>query len=348
MNPTRNIIQKTATKLLLITVLIIVLNAIYGHWLWYDDVDRYADTLENLWPHQDRSQVIYFGESSNFHQEFADTPKQRISGYLDGLLPQIEVGTVDNAGLSPASFLHIMRHIPKQGPTRAVVVGMNLRALGPTWIYDPNSNYLHRANALIAPGPRLINRFFIALKWYDYRDAKQLAASMEMAWKQPLDCGGKCPYPNTNDWNRGVANGGVLRGDGTWDPDKIAMACHYIKNYGFNIDLADNGVIQDFDQMVMLARERGWRLYFHLLPVNLEEANQLAGNELCAIILHNAQLLTDRYHQPENQVYVVDNVQLLPDSAFTDRKFPVEHYHNWAKWRCAARIAKEMRHSGIE
>ncbi|MBI3142146.1 MAG: hypothetical protein HYZ16_04915 [Bacteroidetes bacterium] len=341
------ILQKISVKLLYFIALLAVVNAVYGRWLWYDDVDKYADTLENLWPHQDRSQVIYFGESSNFHQAYPDTPKQRISDYLDGLLPYLQVGTVDNAGLSPSSFLHIMRHIPKQGPTQAVVVGMNLRALGPTWMYDQNSNYLHRANALIAQRPRLINRFLVALKWYGYLDSEQLALAMEQAWKQPLDCGGKCPYANTFDWNRGLANGGIVRDDGSWHMEKISMGCHYVKNYGFNIDVATNPVLADFDKMVALARVRGWSLYFHLLPVNMEEAGELVGPALCGIIRRNAQMLIDRYHMPEGHVYVVDNLELLPDSAFTDRDFPVEHYHNWAKWRCAARLAKAVMDNGM-
>lgn len=327
-------------KLVLLAVVFVVLNAIYGATLWFYDVDIHSDTLENLWPNEIESDILYFGESSNFYTEHPDTPKVRISDQLNRMIPELRIHHVDNAGLVASNYLHIMRHIPKDSEVKAIVVTLNMRSMGPTWMYDRNSNYLKKADELIKPRPKLLNRFFVALKTYDYLNETERKGLLEQAWKQPIQVDHELPYPNLDAWNKGMGNGGILREDGSWDMDKIPLACHHIKNFAFTIDLENNPRVQEFDEMVRLAKERGWLLAFHILSVNIEETEMLVGDALTTIMEENVAQLVKRYE--EKGVLVINNLHTVPESEFRDRAVPVEHYNNYGKKLCAKVLRDEI------
>lgn len=336
-------IKHIAIRILAVVLVFVLANFIYSKTLWFSDVDQYSDTLENLWPHQDRSDIIYFGESSNFYQEHPDTPKVRISDYLNRMVPELEIEEVDNAGLWASNYLHIMRHIPKDSKVKAIVVTMNLRSFGPTWQYDENSNYLKQADELIKPRPKLFNRFMIALKAFDYIEPNQLVEMKNEAWQKPLNFDFSLPYASLDQWNNGMANGGHLTPEGKWDRDKISLSCHYIKNFAFNIDFETNPRIHDFDEIMKYAKLRGWKLYFHLLSDNIEEAEELVGDELAKIMEQNVGLLVENYHKPKENVVVINNLRTVPNSEFRDRTFPTEHYNNYGKRLCAKKISEVIK-----
>lgn len=327
-------------KLLLLVIVFMVLNTIYGGTLWFYDVDIHSDTLENLWPHQEESDILYFGESSNFYTEHEDTPKVRISDHLNKMIPELRIHHVDNAGLVASNYLHIMRHIPEDSEVKAVIVTMNMRSMGPTWIYDHNANYLKKADELIKRRPKLLNRFFVALKTYDYLNEVERQQLLEEAWKAPIQTDRPLTFPNLDAWNKGMGNGGILRADGSWDMDKIPLACQHIKNFAFTIDFENNPRIKEFDAIVSLAKERGWLLGFHILSVNIDETRMLVGDELASLIEDNVAQLIDRY---ENKgVLLVNNLYTVPESEFRDRAVPVEHYNNYGKKLCAKALEKAL------
>lgn len=330
----------TSKKLLLLAGLFVLLNAIYGATLWYYDVDIHSDTLENLWPHEIESDILYFGESSNFYTEHPDTPKVRISHYLNNMIPELRIHHVDNAGLVASNYLHIMRHIPKESEVQAIVVTMNMRSFGPTWIFDSNSNYLKKADELIKPRPKLLNRFFIALKTYEYLDESERQKLLTEAWRSPLSSPYELPYPSLDEWNKGIGNGGILREDGSWDMDKIPLACQHIKNFAFHIDFETNPRVKDFDAIVELAKERDWLLAFHLLSVNIDETRMLLGEELALLMEENTRQLVERYES--HGVLVINNLHAVPESEFRDRTVPTEHYNNFGKKLCAEMLRKEL------
>lgn len=338
-----NKVKHIAIRILAVVLVFALANFIYSKTLWFSDVDQYSDTLENLWPHQESSDIIYFGESSNFYQEHPDTPKVRISDHLNRMIPELVIEEVDNAGLWASNYLHIMRHIPKNSKVKAIIVTMNLRSFGPTWQYDENSNYLKQADELIKPRPKLLNRFMIAVKAFNYIEPKQLVELKNQAWQQPLQFEFELKHQSLYNWNKAMANGGHLRDDGSWNMEKINLSCHYIKNFAFDIDPESNPRINDFDEIVKYAKKRGWKLYFHLLSDNVEECGQLVGEDLVKIMEYNIDFLVNRYHEPNSGVMVINNLRTVPNSEFRDRIFPTEHYNNNGKRLCAKTLAEQIK-----
>lgn len=331
-------------RLAVVIALFFVLNQLYLWLYWERDVDIHSNTLENLWMHE-QADIIYFGESSNFYQEHPDTPKIRISDFLNRQLPQLNVEAVDNAGLDASNFLHIMRYIEEKQGVKALVVTLNLRSFGPTWIYDKNYNYLRKADALIDEGPALWNRFRLALKDYGYLTEVERMEKMREAKNKPYEVFDSFRFESMAQWNQHVANGSILREDGSWDMEKISLASHYIKNFAFEIEPENNPRIADFDQIVSFARANNYPLYFHLMSENVREAQKLVGPELVAMMTYNKQLLVNRYEK--QGAIVVDNFLTVPEMEFRDRIFPTEHYSNKGKIRCARVLADSILQSKL-
>ena len=325
-------------KIALLLCILIVLNELYSRFIWKHDVHEHADTLENLWDDPSDTEVLYFGESSNFYTEAPDTPKRRISEFLDELLPN-KVEEVDNAGLQVSNYLSILRHLPKDYETHTIVVTLNYRSFGPVWQHDKNSNYLRKADRLIAPGPKLLNRFLIALKAYGFRTEKELEADMLKGRTKPYPQFLDLPHGHMNDWNQAIANGGIRRDDGSWDMDKIPVASHHIKNFAFVME-DDNPVLAEFDKLIDYCNQRGLHLVLHLMSENIRESDSLVGPDLSRLMQFNRQFLLEYFGR--QQVLVVDNFETVPIWEFRDRRFPTEHYSHKGKEMCAITIRDSL------
>jgi hypothetical protein len=116
---------------------------------------------------------------------------------------------------------------------------------------------------------------------------------------------------------------------------------HYIRTYAFDIDTAKNIRIKDFDEIVKIADNRGWKLVFNLMAENTEKAAQLIGPGLVRIMRNNALLLGSRYSAMG--VTVVNNLESVPDSSYLDQNWTTEHYDEAGRKQVAANVAKMMK-----
>ena len=51
----------------------------------------------------------------------------------------------------------------------------------------------------------------------------------------------------------------------------------------------------------------------------------------------------ERYHQPQNNVWVIDNLEKVSHADFTDRDFPTEHYNQNGRTIIAKAIAQQLK-----
>ena len=318
-------------------------NYCYKALFWVDDTNEFNPTLDNLFVNEPTADILYFGESSNFHLEHPKTKKVRISDYIDSFLTQHEVNPVDNAGLEASNYLYIMKNLPEQTQVKALVVTMNLRSFGYTWILDGNYNYHRRANEFAELRPPLINRFFVALKAYDHiPESERVALLTKHKNQDPIHWPFSLSYHTLSEWNHSLQNRDWT-GHSTYSKQEaLSMASHYVKNFAFSLNTEENPRINDFDQIVMFASQRNIPLVFHLLSENIEQAEKMVGEEMSWLLRQNAQTLVNRYHDGKN-VWVVNNLETVPDAMFVDRHFPIEHYSNLGKKMCAQNIVDTLR-----
>ena len=324
--------------MILVVSMFFVLNEIYYFTFWKYDVNKHANTLENLWNVKPDANVIYFGESSNFHMTEDDTVKHRISVILNELTPNLKVETCDNSGLHAGSYYAYIQNIPSEMKNlKYLVVTMNLRSFGPVWINSQFETNLAKEIRLIQKGPKLWNRFLVSLNHYDLKSNKERNADMLNAFQKDSFNLEGIPYHTIASWDKAIAwkewhGPKVLKTN-----EEIGLATHYIKNFAFEIDVNKNPRIKDFDNIVAWGKENDIKIIFLILGENVQEADDLVGPSIPSLLKRNVKILTDRYGSKGAKI--INCLEAIPDSCFVDRNWPTEHYNLTGKTIVAQKIA---------
>jgi hypothetical protein len=190
--------------------------------------------------------------------------------------------------------------------------------------------------------PPIINRFLLSLNAFDHKSEKEYEEQMLEQWKRDQL---KFPYPfkykNVREWDSGMANGGHLNDDGSWNTAKIDLACHYIKAYAFQIDTLTNPRIKDFDEIVSICKGKNLNIVFNLLSENVQYADSLVGKDLIYLMRQNRDLLVKRYTQ--KGVLVIDNLEAVNGQDFVDQHWTTEHYKEKGRKIVAKNLAEGLR-----
>jgi len=335
-----NVVKYIAIRLVLGVVFLFVMNQLYLFTFWKGDINQHGDTLENLWVVDTSADAIYFGESSNFHVDEADTMKHRISYALDTLVPNLSIATVDNAGLHAGSYLSLIKNIPDEMNLKFIVVTLNYRSFAANWRYAAFENYLAKSELMMEPSIPILNRFLVSLKLYDYKTEKEREDQMKTAWKNEKFTIPDFEYNNVVEWDSAMAWQTWLNVNSNLNEENLPLASHYIKNFAFSIDTLNNERIEDLNSIVNIGSEKGYKVIFNLLGENTEEAEKLVGKELIYLMEKNRSLLVNYY--TSRGVIVVDNFYEIPDSCFVDRSWPTEHYNYQGKRIVAENIKKAI------
>ncbi len=229
-------------------------------------------------------------------------------------------------------FKELVKHIPPNS-VEGIIMSFNLRSFSPEWMTSTNLNIRRKLSATYKPNPPLITRFFVSLKNYPIhtnKELKRFEADYFQNWQLPY------PFPKNT-----IQNWCEQYKFGDWTHPKRNLADHYIKSYGFVIN-ENHPRIKDFDEVVQLAHAKKLKLIFHVLPENKEEAQALLGSELTNLIKMNRDFAIDRYHNPKQKVWVVDNLEKVSDKSFIDRDFPTEHYDFEGRDIIAKGIAEQL------
>ena len=146
-------------------------------------------------------------------------------------------------------------------------------------------------------------------------------------------------YKNVADWNYAIAHGGFLNSDGTWNQQKIELACHYVKAYAFNIK-DDNIRVKDFDEIALWCKQNNVNLYLNLMAENIHYADSLVGKELVFLMRQNRDFLVKRYNK--NNCFVIDNLEMVSGKEFIDQNWTTEHYNYKGRMIIAKNVAKSL------
>jgi hypothetical protein len=336
-----SLIKYILTRVLAVIILIALSNIVYKYTFWKDDINKHCDILENLWAVDSKDEAIYFGESSNFHKAENDTSRHRISYILDNIIPEINIGTVDNSGLHAGIFLSVIKNINKNSSLKLLIVTLNLRSFGANWRYATGENYLSKTELMLSNYPSIVSKFLVSLQSYDFKTDQERHIEMKQAWETEVFNIPNFVYNNVNNWDSAMAWYEWVDINPYLSEEKIPLACHYIKNFAFKIDTLSNARILDFDEIMKIANKRKYNVIFNLLSENMNEAKNLAGDELIYLMEHNRKLLIDRY--TNKGAIVVDNLYSVPDSCFVDRNWPTEHYSRYGKEIIANNIKRAIK-----
>lgn len=334
---TKNIVRKMAAKLLLAALLLVGLNAIYRHSLYEKDLQENCTLMSrSLLPLEERSDLVYLGESSNHTHASTDTDTSYICDMLARMLPSLKCSNLSKSACHAGVYYDILRNIPKESMVKIAVVTVNMRSLSSEWIYSKLEPALQKEQTMMKPTPPLYQRAMLAFKgyanWSEKENQRLVVAGLK---RQRIPLAG-FPYENAKEWDTHMAEY-LGRNIGL---DTLELTCHYVKDFAYALDQR-NPRIKDLDNIVALCRKRGWQPVFHILPDNVDQIGALLGNDLIRILDSNADFVTHRY--ASQGVIVVNNLHEARDSCFIDRTFPTEHYTQEGRFAVAKAIAGAIR-----
>ena len=330
------VIKKIALKGVLLLVGLIALNFIYKATLWEKDLEQYPGLTAEI-KTTATADILYLGDCSDSYFGSGNEHEKGISQLLDSLLPTQKVATISETGFHAGMFSSVLHHIPTNSTIKTVIVTMNLRSFAAYVKYTFITNSINQRLMMLNDNPPLLNRFFLMVNKSEHYSGAELDAMKINRWKNdPLS---SSPYSNLFDWKTAYENGEIIDFNATWTTQLKEKGAAHIANYAFEIDTKTSPRIKDFDNIVAIAKNRNWKLVFHLLPENTIIANKLVGKELTQLITHNRKLLTQRYYK--NGVIVIDNMELLNDTEFIETN-PNSHFHYNGRRLMAKRIKEEL------
>lgn len=275
--------------------------------------------------------IVYTSASSNFSPRPLEESKLKISQFLNELIPKLQVEAFNIPASGAKEHFLLLKRIPKKSSVKTIVASMNLRSFGADWRHSELETALNKSNVLYEDRPALVNRFLVSLNAYDNATEDERRLRMQAEWHEET-----LPYDAPQNT---VRNWCAVEKWGDWTNPKRGLADQYIKQYAFVVQEENPRVVQ-FDNMVKLCQERGWKLIFHILPENIETADSLVGKDLTELIYQNANWLEKRYS--DKGVTIINNVDLLPETQFSDKDFPTEHYLEEGRRKIAQSISEKI------
>lgn len=337
-----HITYKIALRIILLICMLIAFNFIYQKWFFKKDIQKYSETIDLVKAVPDSTTVLYIGESSNNTFREDDIDKRSISSLINDYYPNILVSDITKPATHSGIYKVLLENLNESTKIKTLVVTMNLRSFNAQWIYSKLETPLQKSVVLLKEYPPLINRFLLSFKGYDIKNEKERNIQLKKQW---LKDEFKFPYPfqfkNVIEWDEWMANKGITDSTGKKDQKSTDLACHYIKAYGFQIDTNSNPRIKDFNEIINLAKNKGWNVIFNILPENTQKTETLVGKDLVYLMEENTKLLTDYYTR--KGVIVVNNLNLVEDKQFIDQDWTTEHYAEKGRKQIAKNIALALK-----
>lgn len=334
------LLYKLALAAALLTILMVIANPIYVKYSFKKDVlESKGKILFDLDSLQYISDVLYFGESSNFSYIDSDTCHFSISKMIDELSPK-SVGGVSTHAIHAATYLQLIKNIKPDSKVKTIIVTLNLRSFNADWINSPLETPLMKTNVLYQTYPPIVRRFEMAFNGYDNTQNDIRDKKRKYHWQHDkINVPDTFKYKNVIEWDAGIANGGYLNPDGSYNQPKIDLACHFVKSYAFSINVDKNPRIADFDNIMKEAKKRNLNVVLNLMAENTQYADSLVGPVLVNLMRENRDLLVNRY--TAQGAIVVDNMELVNGKDYIDQNWTTEHYNQTGRWIVARNVAEK-------
>lgn len=315
--------KKTLTIALSLCILCALAEVLYRFGFYQADLEEHSHNLHNLPQRvvEQQAQVVYLGESSNHTYSPGDQDTAWISEMISRQFPSLRMTDMTHDGSHADIYLQLLRNLGRNSSVETIIVTMNLRTFSPNWMFSPQETPLQKKLVLMRSRPAIVNRFMLSFKGYDIKTDNERYEQMRHYWEaHPLP-----KHPDISAWIDSL-------------PDTAADML--VKCYYFKIDTNDNRRIRNFDQIMQLAKRRGWNVIFNILSEDVGWCERAVGKDLVEQMRANRDLLAERYTRQGAQV--VDNLEVVPSELFRDRDWPTEHYAAAGRQAVADNVAAAL------
>lgn len=334
--------KKIIIRVFILLFILAGLNLVYNYF-FYDDLiqEKYPERFR-IKKTQDSAEIFYFGESSNVTYSESDSIKNSISELTNLFYPKLKIQPITKYATHGGIYKYWLKefNLSKKKP-KAIIITLNLRSFDAGWINSKLETQLLESLVLTKPYPNIINRFLLSLQAFDNKTEKERELDMLNDWKETkLIFPEPFKYSTVAEWDKAMATGGYLKPDGSWDMQKINLACHFIKSYAFNLN-ESNRRIKDFDEISLWCSENKINLYLNLMAENCQFADSLVGKELVFLMRQNKEFLIQRYSN--TNCTVIDNLENVKGADFIDIEWTTEHYKYKGRMAIAKNLADSLK-----
>lgn len=335
-------VAKIIIRLVLLLLIVTGLNFVYVATFYERDLSEYGKEHKLIRDRQSTSDIYYFGESSNTSYATNDSLKTSIADLMALFYPSRTVLMVNKEATHAGIYRNWLNSFDPDGKKpAALVMTLNMRSFDAAWINSELEAPLQQSTVFSRPFPPLVNRIFLGFESFEKKDLKQRDEQILKNWEETkLQFPFPFRYSTVREWDRGTADPGFRKADGSWDAEKTQLACHYVKTYAFNIT-EKNPRVRDFDAISTWCAKRGIPLYLNLMAENVGYADSLVGKELVFLMRQNRDWLVRRYST--DNCIVVDNLELVDGKDYIDQNWTTEHYNIRGRMRIARNLAEQMK-----
>ena len=325
-------LKKISIRIVALAGLLLVMNSIYSYFFLEQDLQEHSPIINSVRSITKNATVLYLGESSNTSYSLKDKDTNSISRMLDELLLNEIVSDITKPAAHSGIYNVLLENVTGKTEVKTVIVTLNLRSFSADWVYSELEAPLQKEMMLLKKYPPLMNRFLLSFKAYGSNNERKRFEKINK-WRanEFIIPGGK-QKTTINQWQNKI--------DESWIDSNIErrdLAKNYMNNFA-QIITKDHPRICDLDNIVALSKSKNWKLIFNVLPENIERIDELVGKDLISIINKNTTFLTQHYTQ--KGVVVANNLGLVNDEYFFDRKFPTEHYSEKGRMIVAQGLAE--------
>lgn len=335
-------IKYISYRILGLLVILLSTSIVYKSYFFEKDLIKHSDSIKLVREIDSKTDILYIGESSNKTTHSTDFDKRKISQFVSDFYPKLIVDDITKPATHAGIYKVFLKQIPKSNNIKTVIVTLNLRSFGWGWIESDLETALNKNMVLMEEGSPLYNRFRLGFKAYNNDGIKKRSEKVLRKWGTPIkSLENRIDYNSINQWERKVYAKGLENEFGEIDHEKTALAADFVKNFAFEIDTLTNPRIKDFDEIIEISKKRNWNIVFNLLAENTEKGKELLGENWTILMENNRKLLVNYFTR--KKVLVVDNLNSVTDSLFTDRGWPTEHYKEEGRQIIASNIAKALK-----
>ncbi len=335
-------LKKIIKDIIAFVIVMLIIAWVYNKWFFEADLQTHAEMINTIREVPEHTSVLYLGESSNYTSHPSDTDKRRISAMIGDYYPQLVVSDITKPASHAGIYSAFLQAIPKSTQIETVIVTLNLRSFNAQWIYSDLETSLQKSLVLLRDYPPIVNRALLSFKSYPIISKAENQELIFDKWEDDtFDLPFAFPYKNVREWDKAMATKGAKDAQGNIDYKLTELACHYVKGYAFQIDTSDNVRIDEFNEIVEVAKARNWQLVFNLMAENVEKAQELVGDTLVYMIRENAKILKSYYTQ--KGVLVVDNLEAVENRQFIDQSWTTEHYAEKGRRSIANNVATALK-----
>lgn len=336
-----HIYKKIAIRIIFLLVLLAIVNAIYSKFGYQQELEKYAPIGQKIKTLDQGMDILYLSHENNTGYLNNDLDRRGIDQLLQDYYPELRLKAITFPRAHPGIYADLSNALGKDRDSLTIVLALNLRSFGPGWKNARLEKQYRKDLLFVQPGPPLWNRFLVLFNAYFHLSEEENWEHIHRVWNKKIFTKAEgFKYTSVKSWDRAVATRGIRDEQGKYDVAKTETATQYIKSYAFRLDGTRNEMIRSLDEIVSTAEKNKWKLVLSMLPVNIEKAEGLVGNDLMQLVMQNRHFLMSRYL--DKGLQVIDLTSLLPGDAFIEVNQPTSRYDEMGRKEIAYEIANAL------